>query len=1134
MSDDPDLALADDDPAREPEIEARLDDLSGKFRSETDETLSSAVDLIRTFLRLPTAIWLSDRKSGEVTIRAGSGLTFDYLTIPPLELGDGSCIDRTLSTGEWRRIEDLAQEDFPYAKAALEAGWKSALSVPIQLQGWNLGVAQVFGSEEASFQPLDSDSLRQLTTMIGMALENVHRSIETEGLSQLANALSSKPDIESAMDVIAESVRFLTGADSSAIVLVNQQTGRFIVGRRSSGTKNKVVPRPEHGMTGYIIKEKESVIVMDTEDRDRYPLVNPQLQKRGIRSLLAVRLELQGEPIGVLYAEGHRPGQFTERERRILSTVADQSSVALGWTGFVLRPWRVIEEATANLFRLDEYLEAFCRKLCERQGEYQDGESELFDFSSVQLLNRDKKIIEPVYGWGISKQWVGRSRHFLHERREWRDIQADIVLKRPLCTEIIRGRDSRFDEGIYKEFDHSRLVRIFSPLLIVRNEDGRVDENWAENWDLWKTNQEKIRDEEGKVVGERTTIVMDPLTPAKNRHIEIDIIGTVEAGYVSPYREISLTQARELIEFSAANAKRIRSALLGHIQETIVEEARHIARSSSASLHFPYDPQSRRYLNQVRSRITADFLNRHPPREEGLGRQACRNKRPMFIPDPAQGDTKTALRKKRPDLYRLGIRAMAAFPLIVSDTEEGVIYLHYKEFHQFRDDEIRWVQLLAQRAVDAIRHASAYTRTRDRERQLNSLQGVTQYVVGDLEDPDLLYKIGRSALNTLAADIVTIYEYEVSSRYFHTPPAIVGRILYKTEMKTAIQVNDAPALLVSHGMSIFREEVKNDPILNPVATAPRKGPPFIAREGVKGCAGLLLKVAREIVGVMFVNYRRVHHFSNEDKRIIEALASAAAIAIKNRRLLEKRKQDLMVIAHNIQKPLTAATSYLEAFEKSLSEEEFGNQPWTTVAEKYNLKEDFDLARALADDVLEMSRSILTSFAREMGKKFHSEIVEIDAPKEIQKLCDRLQITNDRDDLNLVYETDPDFPRLFFDKIAFRTAIYNILHNAMKYSFKNTTIHLICRSASGTKGPQVEICSVGERIEDSEVERIFDKFQRANAIEATGRGHRGVGLGLWSARTSLKSAGGDLRLRLKGDDNQEACFILEFPASDISA
>jgi hypothetical protein len=46
-----------------------------------------------------------------------------------------------------------------------------------------------------------------------------------------------------------------------------------------------------------------------------------------------------------------------------------------------------------------------------------------------------------------------------------------------------------------------------------------------------------------------------------------------------------------------------------------------------------------------------------------------------------------------------------------------------------------------------------------------------------------------------------------------------------------------------------------------------------------------LKVKNEIVGLLFINYRYYHQFSDEEKQTIEILSSAAAIAIKNQRWL---------------------------------------------------------------------------------------------------------------------------------------------------------------------------------------------------------------------------------------------------------
>src|SRR5207237_1378249 len=45
------------------------------------------------------------------------------------------------------------------------------------------------------------------------------------------------------------------------------------------------------------------------------------------------------------------------------------------------------------------------------------------------------------------------------------------------------------------------------------------------------------------------------------------------------------------------------------------------------------------------------------------------------------------------------------------------------------------------------------------------------------------------------------------------------------------------------------------------------------------------EASQEVVGLLFVNYRRPHSFPQAERKIIETLASTAAVAIKNGRLL---------------------------------------------------------------------------------------------------------------------------------------------------------------------------------------------------------------------------------------------------------
>src|SRR5262249_14647350 len=147
-----------------------------------------------------------------------------------------------------------------------------------------------------------------------------------------------------------------------------------------------------------------------------------------------------------------------------------------------------------------------------------------------------------------------------------------------------------------------------------------------------------------------------------------------------------------------------------------------------------------------------------PPRPNGLGRQAIEARQPRFVPDRAQNHAEDELARTNPRVYALGIQATAALPLFVG-AREGGLYVAFKTAHWFTEEEIRWLQLFANLAEDAVRHVTMYTQMRARARLLSDLHAVAESLVRAPGDPALLDHIAWNTLNILAADVVTIYEY---------------------------------------------------------------------------------------------------------------------------------------------------------------------------------------------------------------------------------------------------------------------------------------------------------------------------------------------------------------------------------------
>jgi signal transduction histidine kinase len=377
------------------------------------------------------------------------------------------------------------------------------------------------------------------------------------------------------------------------------------------------------------------------------------------------------------------------------------------------------------------------------------------------------------------------------------------------------------------------------------------------------------------------------------------VIGTVEAGYQSCETPISYEKAVTLAKLIAQRALDIRRARLRYVLEIIAENARKILQADFITLHFLWDSHQSSYIYQARAGSISDFVSdTFPPRmnEQGVGWQAIRAKRPRFIQSSDESFN--------PVSYGEGSRAYAAFPLLIDRTKQkiihqatsativseddasqeqiesavGVLYVHYQHEHEFTEDEIHRGEFFAERAVDAIWHAMTYQQVHDKVRQMAALHSITQSLSHVPEKGNLLSHIAWNTLNVLAADVITIYAYIQTEKQFITPPSIAGKLKSQEEMGLEINERDVPFLLIDYGQNIYATNQSESTIF--------RDSTFAKREGIVSVAGILLKVDEDIVGVMFINYRRPHSFSKEEKRIIDTLVASAAIAIKNQRWLQ--------------------------------------------------------------------------------------------------------------------------------------------------------------------------------------------------------------------------------------------------------
>jgi two-component system sensor histidine kinase KdpD len=274
---------------------------------------------------------------------------------------------------------------------------------------------------------------------------------------------------------------------------------------------------------------------------------------------------------------------------------------------------------------------------------------------------------------------------------------------------------------------------------------------------------------------------------------------------------------------------------------------------------------------------------------------------------------------------------------------------------------------------------------------------------------------------------------------------------------------------------------------------------------------LPMRTGRGMVGVVGLDSDRPGPLlTPEQRRLFDALSDQVALAVERIKLSEDidrarvaaeterlRSAMLTSISHDLRTPLASilgSASTLRSQEAGLDESARA-----------------DLLRTIQEEAERLNRFIanLLDMTRLESGAIHPSADFVDLGDIVGSAIQRASGVLAKHDIRV--DIAADLPMLRLDPVLFEQVIFNLLDNAAKYAPAGTKIEL--RAARDGNLVRLEIMDEGDGIPPDDLERVFDKFYRVQAID---RKRAGTGLGLAICRGFVESMGGTIRASNRSD------------------
>jgi signal transduction histidine kinase len=428
-----------------------------------------------------------------------------------------------------------------------------------------------------------------------------------------------------------------------------------------------------------------------------------------------------------------------------------------------------------------------------------------------------------------------------------------------------------------------------------------------------------------------------------------------------------------------------------------------------------------------------------------------------------------------------------AVPLEVNGEVRGVINVDSDRADAFTAEDQELLQELALQATKAIQNTWLYEQLRLRARLFESLASVSRTINSTLNLDEALRAITREACLLMAARMCSLMMLDESRAWLDLRASHGAGEAYIKKPRLGVE----ESLL---GVVVRRKKPVQVP--NVQLSNRYQNVELARREGLVSLLSVPLLFADQVIGTLSVYTGRPYNFSNEEIRILSALAELSAIAIEKARLYERivdveeqlRQNEKLSalgllaaeVAHEIRNPLTVMKLLYHSLDLKFPE----GDPRAKDARVIDAK--IEHLNKIVEQIL--------SFARTTEPKL--------APVSLNGLIDELSLLVRHklanQNIRLIRDLQPDLPAMPGDAPQLEQAFLNLILNAAEampdggtLTIRSRAVRLPRTSASPTH-LELEFKDTGKGMSEELQKRAFTAMLSTTKSKGTGLGLAIVG------------------------------------------